>query len=459
MSERKRPERKTPASILVVDDDAAVSKVLCALLEQEGYRATHVGSAEAGLEAMERRPVDTVVTDLKMPGMDGMAFLREVRIRWPDVPVLMLTAHGTVPLAVEAMRRGAADFILKPFDRDELLFSVKKALSSRRGEAPPPRGESEAIDAFVGAGPAMEEVRRTLERAARGRATVLIRGETGTGKEVAARALHRASPRRDAPFIKVHCGALPDTLLESELFGYEKGAFTGATGRKPGRVDLAQGGTLFLDEVGDASPVIQLKLLRLLQDREYERLGGTETLEADVRFVAATHRDLEAMVEAGAFREDLFYRLNVVPVFLPPLRARPGEIRALAQHFCRQFAEQNERPEMALSEEALVRLEAEPWPGNVRELENFVERLVVLSDGPVLTEADVERELARRPPGSVPAGQGTVKGTLEARRKEGEREAILEALERAGNNRTLAARLLVISRRTLYNKLAEYGID
>ncbi len=447
-------------TLLVVDDDPAVSRILCALLEQEGKEAVHVGSAEAGLAKLESQPVDVVITDLKMPGMDGMAFLETVRRRWPDIPVLMLTAHGTVPLAVEAMRHGAADFILKPFDRDELLFAVKKALAARPKEAPPPRLEPADTEGFVGAGPAMEAVRETLARAARGMATVLIRGETGTGKEVAARALHRASPRRDGPFVKVHCGALPDTLLESELFGYEKGAFTGATHRKPGRVDLAQGGTLFLDEIGDASPVIQLKLLRLLQDREYERLGGTETLKADVRFVAATHRDLESLVASGAFREDLFYRLNVVPIFLPPLRDRPGEVRVLAQHFCGHFAAANERPEMHLSDEALALLEAQPWPGNVRELENFVERLVVLSDGPEIGAADVRRELERRPPVSAAVSEaGAADGTLEARRKEGEKEAILEALRRAGNNKTLAARILGVSRRTLYNKLAQYGIE
>jgi two-component system response regulator AtoC len=317
-------------------------------------------------------------------------------------------------------------------------------------------------------------VEALLTRAAAGTATVLVRGESGTGKELAAKVVHDSSPRRAGPFVKLHCAALPETLLESELFGYEKGAFTGAATRKPGRVELAHGGTLFLDEIGDITLHVQVKLLRLIQEREFERLGGTQTLKVDVRFVAATHRPLEEMVKKGEFREDLFYRLNVVPVWLPPLRARPEDVEPLARHFLEVHAKANGRTPFTLTADALQSLQAQPWPGNVRQLQNFMERLVVLSDGPSLTGEDVARELARQPglmptvfqaPAASPslaapvaAPTGSEPKTLESQRRDTERQALLDALKRAGDNRTLAARLLGISRRTLYNKLEEHGL-
>jgi two-component system response regulator AtoC len=441
----------------VVDDEPGIGKVLGALLHQEGIGSHYASSGPEALAVLASRPVDVVVSDLRMPGMDGMQLFARVRARWPEVPVVFLTAHGTVGLAVEAMRAGAADFLLKPVDREELLYTVRKALTRASREAP-----SVLPEGVVGTSGALREVYALLERAARGNATVLLRGESGTGKELAARAVHDHSARHAGPFLAVHCAALPDALLESELFGYERGAFTGAVGRKPGRVELAQGGTLFLDEIGEVTPAVQAKLLRLLQERSFERLGGTSTLRADVRFVAATHRDLEAMVAQGTFREDLYYRLNVVPLWLPPLRARPEDIPALARAFCARFGRENGRSEVALDAGALASLGAQPWPGNVRQLQNFLERLVVLAPGPKLTAADVDRELARRPsmtpaPGSSgrPAA-GAV--SLEHTRREAEREALAQALQRAGDNRTLAARLLGISRRTLYNKLEEHGL-
>jgi two-component system response regulator AtoC len=303
---------------------------------------------------------------------------------------------------------------------------------------------------------------------------VLLRGESGTGKEVAARAIHAASPRSKGPFVKVHCAALPDNLLESELFGYEKGAFTGASTRKPGRVELAQGGTLFLDEIGDVTPAVQVKLLRLLQEREYERLGGVETLKADVRFVAATHRDLEGMIKAGTFREDLFYRLSVVPIWLPPLRDRKEDVAPLARRFCADFGAANGRPGIALAPEAIALLEAQSWPGNVRQLQNFVERLVVLSEGTTLDAELVRRELSRQSPfdaarspqsGSPAIHEPAAKPSdgagalLDVRRREAEREALESALRKAAGNRTLAARILGVSRRTLYNKLEEHRLS
>ncbi|WNG52305.1 sigma-54-dependent Fis family transcriptional regulator [Archangium minus] len=463
--------------MLLVDDDPAVAKVLGALLGQAGLTVHTASHGQEALALLGRKPIDVVVSDVRMPGMSGMELLAEVGRSWPDVPVILLTAHGTVPLAVEAMKAGAADFALKPFDREEILFSIRKALLRAQQQQEGTRPLVKEASSFVGHSTAMAEVQALLTRAATGTATVLLRGESGTGKELAAKAVHDASPRRGGPFVKLHCAALPDTLLESELFGYEKGAFTGAATRKPGRVELANGGTLFLDEIGDITPQVQVKLLRLLQEREFERLGGTQTLKVDVRFVAATHRNLEEMVRKGEFREDLFYRLNVVPVWLPPLRARTEDIEPLVRHFLDVHAKANGRPPFTLTPDGLAALRSQPWPGNVRQLQNFIERLVVLSDGPLITGDEVMREVARQPgivpvaPAPVPvspspstpavpmAGSTNGEGrTLESQRKEMERQALVDALKRAGDNRTLAARLLGISRRTLYNKLEEHGL-
>ena len=440
--------------VLVVDDDAAVGVVLVGLLRQAGHEAEHVTSAGEAIARVASAPVDVVLTDLRMPGMDGMALLGAVKDRAPEVPVIMLTAHGTVERAVEAMKKGAADFLAKPFDREEVLFTVDKALRASRHASEQPAGRPAEDDVpWLGDSPAMREVASLIARAAKATSTVLIRGESGSGKEVAARAIHAASDRRSGPFVPVHCAALPENLLESELFGYEKGAFTGATSRKPGRVELADGGTLFLDEIGEISASVQVKLLRLLQEKEYQRLGGTEALSADVRFVAATHRDLDEMVEEGTFREDLFYRLDVIPIWVPPLRERAADVPPLATRFCRELSERMGRAR-TLSDDALAALTALDWPGNVRELSNFVERLVVFTDDARIEAEDVERELSRQPRrrGAPKKSSGE---TLGDRREEAEREAIREALEKAGGNRTQAARLLGISRRTLYNKLAE----
>jgi two-component system response regulator AtoC len=457
--------------ILVIDDDPAIGTVLGALLRQAGHDALTADSGAAALALLEARHVDVVLSDVKMPGIDGMTLLDRLVEQRPDLPVVLLTAHGTVAMAVDAMKRGAADFLLKPFDREAILFVINKVLAMAARRTDPP--EHPVSRTLIGESTVMHAVHDLVRRAARGSATVLIRGESGTGKELIARAIHDASARRDHPLVKLHCAALPETLLESELFGYEKGAFTGASTRKPGRIELAQRGTLFLDEIGDIPVPMQVKLLRVIQEREFERLGGTETIRIDVRLLAATHRDLESMVASGLFREDLYYRLNVVPLWLPPLRDRTGDIELLARHFCKTHGQANHQPEATLERDAMEVLASLPWPGNIRQLENFVERLVVLSDRAHITAEAVHRELGRDrrigPAGDVPV---EAVGETRDRRCSGpeeelslgyhlrrsEREALDAALVRARNNRTLAARLLGVSRRTLYTKLEEHGL-
>ena len=470
------------ATVLVVDDDVAVGTVLETLLRQDGLQAAHVTSGQAALDVLERRPYEAVITDLRMPGMDGMTLLAEIKRRWPELPVVMLTAHGSVALAVEAMKAGAVEFVLKPFDREELLYVMRKALAASEATADDAPQVADQKTTILGSSPGMVAVREVIAKAAASDATVLIRGESGTGKELVARAVHEQSGRQGAPLIKVHSAALPDTLLESEVFGYEKGAFTGAVRRKPGRVELAEGGTLFLDEIGDITLAVQVKLLRLLQDREYERLGGTKTLSADARFVAATHRDLEAMLSTGEFREDLFYRLNVVTVGLPPLRDRGDDIGMLAQHFCAQLVAANGKPSVSLDPASLGPLQAHPWPGNVRQLQNMVERLVVMAEGDVIGVDEVQRELALQPAGPGEAASKPTESSetanaplvppiappqdgvapegrsLDEWRYNAEHEALVRTLKRCGNNRTQAARVLQVSRRTLYNKLQEHEL-
>ncbi len=454
------------ALVLVVDDDPSVGTVLEALVRQAGMRALHVASGAAALAVVQEQPIDLVVTDLCMPEMDGLTLLSQLSRTAPDLPVVILTAHGTVPRAVEAMRAGAADFLLKPFDREELLFVLRKVL----GASPGSTRESAALasvgpnaQGHVVVSAAMRDVWELVRRAAATTASVLLRGESGVGKEGLARAIHELGPRRAQPFVKLHCAAFPETLLESELFGYEKGAFTGAAHRKPGRVELAQGGTLFLDEIGEISPTVQVKLLRLLQDRQIERLGSTHSVRVDVRIVAATHRPLERMIADGSFREDLFYRIAVVPILVPPLRERPEDIPPLIDAFLARFATEHHRPGVDLDAAARIALGRERWRGNVRELMNFVERLVVLSPRDHISAADVAHELERTraafPPEATAAALGAPHdpGGGPGRRNVS-REELGEALERAGQNRALAARLLGISRRTLYNKLAEHGV-
>jgi two-component system response regulator AtoC len=400
-----------------------------------------------------------MVTDLRMPGMDGMELLVQVTKTWPDVPVIMLTAHGNVPLAVEAMRQGAFEFLLKPFDRVEVLAIVERALLLARRNSAPPTLAAAVERSLLGDSDSLRSLKADVTRAAKSSATVLILGESGTGKELVARAVHEQSPRRGRPFVKLNCAAFPAALLESEIFGYEKGAFTGATKRKPGRVELAEGGTLLLDEIGDYSAETQVKLLRILQEREISRLGGTDTFPVDVRFIAATNKNLPALVTRGEFRQDLYYRLNVLPVSVPPLRARPEDIAELASRFALASGAANGRGDIQIEPAALELMRSQTWPGNVRQLENFVERLVVFSDGLRIGRDDVARELLRDVTTDAELGpHASAQGGLRGARLVAEREAIREALRLSGNNRTRAARLLNMSRRTLYNKLDELGL-
>jgi DNA-binding NtrC family response regulator len=450
------------AQLLVVDDDTAVGQVLAAQLTQAGYKATFVASAEAALATMEKRAFDLVLSDVRMPGLSGLELLKVIRTRSPDLPVILLTAHGTVPMAVEAMRDGAADFMLKPFSRDEVLFVVNKVLGvSEKERAAPPRAAAAKIenaDGMIGRSASLEAARERIRQAAASQANVLVLGETGTGKELVARALHALSPRKGGPFVSVNCGGLPDTLFESEMFGYEKGAFTGAVARKEGRVELAEGGTLFLDEIAELSLPAQVKLLRLLQEKQYERLGGTETRKANVRVVAATHRNLPEMVKAGTFRQDLYQRLNVVSILLPPLRERPEDLELLALHFVKVLGSENGRPKTALAPDAMALLTAQPWrEGNVRQLRGIIERVMVLAPaGDLVDAATVKKHLEEDNLLSSTSGAGAE--TLPERRKDAEKQAVEEALKKAHGNRSVAARILGVSRRTLYNKLEALGL-
>jgi DNA-binding NtrC family response regulator len=455
-------------AVLVVGSDAELAKVVETAASGNAVEISYVETGRDALDRLAKDPFDVLVTDLDLPDMAGSQLVAEVRRQWPEIVSIAVAAETRVSSIVETMRAGADDVLPKPVDPDAMARVLGDAMTRARHAAdlPPPSATLDGRPAFVGQSPPLRKALESVRKAAADTATVLIRGETGTGKELVARMVHDLSPRRQGPFVKVQCSALPDTLLESELFGYEKGAFTGANARKPGRVELAEGGTLFLDEIGDIALPMQGKLLRVLQDRQYERLGGTKPLDVDVRFVAATFRDLESMVKTEQFRSDLFYRLNVVTVWLPPLRARRDDIPELAQHFARWFSTMHAGGLRQFEPDALEALRGARWPGNVRQLENLVHRLVVLGEGAGLTRHAVESELAAvtsfdtqtaAPRGDLPST--SVVGPLDEEVSKAERRALVRALERTKGNRTLAARLLGISRRTLYNKLAEHGLD
>jgi DNA-binding NtrC family response regulator len=442
--------------ILVVDDEANARNALAEILKEEGYSVDTAADGFKALARAEELGPELVLTDLKMPGMDGVKLLDKLREGTPDLPVVVMTAFGAVDTAVAAMRAGAADYLTKPLNTDELLLVVQRSLEAARlrREAAGLRAELAEryrFENIIGAAPQMQQVFKTVAQVAPSRATILLSGESGTGKELVAAAIHQRSPRARGPFVKLHCAALAESLLESELFGHERGAFTGADRRREGRFEQANGGTLFLDEVGEIPLATQVKLLRVLQEHEFERVGGNQSLHVDVRLIAATNRDLKAMVGAGAFREDLFYRLNVINLRLPALRERASDIPALARHFLERYAAENGKPVTRITDLALGRLRAYPWPGNVRELENVIERAVVLAEGDAIDADHLPPDLAAADRSSdVPVIPGSSMEHIE-------RYAITRTLEACGGSTARAAEMLGISVRKIQYKLHEYG--
>jgi len=444
--------------ILVVEDEEKLRRVIQLQLASAGYEVDLAGSAEEGIKVVDR--ADLVLTDLKLPNMDGLEFLSRIRLQNAHVPVIMMTAFGSVETAVEAMKAGATDFLLKPFGYDHLQQVVAKALEVRalrdeNRQLKAELGRRYEFDNIIGRSPGMQEIFETIERVAPTRATVLLAGESGVGKDLIARAIHFHSPRRDRPLVKINCTALPENLMESELFGYEKGAFTGANTSKPGKFEQADTGTVFLDEIGDVPAPIQVKLLRILQEREFERLGSNTTRHIDVRVIAATNQDLRAALEQGTFREDLYYRLNVVPINIPPLRDRKHDIPFLANHFIHKLAPDSGSRVESITEAGMEKLVAYHWPGNVRELENVIERGLVMCTGTTLDAADIRLESAPRPRANhdshfLPEGL-----TLD----QYEQEILKEALRRADGNKSQAARLLGLTRNALRYRLTQMGME
>jgi nitrogen regulation protein NR(I) len=445
--------------VLVVDDEANMRRVLSALVRREGFETVEAANGVAALEILDEEKVDAVLTDLKMPQMNGIELLAEVRRRRVGIPVILLTAHGTIGSAVEALKRGAFDFLTKPFEPDEIRQVVAKAVATRKLEEAETHIEPDEDPdrLLLGRSPALRAVKQVIERVAPTTATVLIGGESGTGKELVARSLHLHSGRHEQPFVKVNCAAIPEGLIESELFGHEKGAFTGASVRKPGRFELADGGTLFLDEIGEMPLPAQPKLLRAIQEGRFYRVGGTGTISVDVRIVAATNRDLEEEVRTGRFREDLFYRLNVVPVTLPTLSERREDVPSLAEFFLRRVVERLGVGARALSAEALSTLARHDWPGNIRQLENTIERAALLSDGPSIEVDDLPAEIAR-PCEELTDPGASLRERVRSATRRIEREAIVEALAATQGNVTRAAEQLGLSRRGLQLKMKELAI-
>jgi DNA-binding NtrC family response regulator len=445
------------ATVLIVDDERNTREGLARALKRQ-YNVLLADQGETALETLSHNEVDIVLSDVRMPGMDGIALMKRILAREPQPICILLTAYGSVETAVEAMKVGAYDFLTKPVNLDHVELLLQRALRSRDIEEEN-RNLSAQLDRkfglenMIGNSAAMHEVYETIRQVAPSRATVLIQGESGTGKELVARALHRLGPRAKNPFIAVHCAALSETLLESELFGHEKGAFTNAMEQRKGRFELADSGSLFLDEIGEIDSATQVKILRVLEERSFERVGGGQSVEVDVRLIAATNKNLKEMVSEGTFREDLFFRLNVVQLQLPPLRERTGDIPLLVGHFVKELSEENNKAIAGVTQDAMQALSAYAWPGNVRELRNLVERMVVLCRGDRLTLRDVPADIKNRDGAS-----GAAVLTANISMEDAEKQLIVSALKRNNNNRTKAAEDLGISRRTLHRKLNEYGL-
>jgi two-component system response regulator AtoC len=450
--------------VLVVDDEKNITFVVGAMLEKAGYEAVVFNDSAAALEAIDSEEFDVVVTDLHMPGPGGMEILDHCQKTNSALPVVLITAFGTVEAAVQALKHGAFDFITKPFDRDDLLNVIQKAVSTYRERTKEPVADASAteISSIIGGSPAMQEVFRVVSKIARSPSTVLVQGESGTGKELVAFEIHRRSDRNSKPFIKINCAAIPATLIESELFGYERGAFTGAVASKPGRFELAHEGTLFLDEVAEMPLEMQVKLLRVLQGQEFDRVGGVNTVKVDVRIITATNKDLEGEVKTGRFREDLFYRLNVVPIHLPPLRERKEDIDLLVKYFIQQFNQRLKKNVTGITPETMASLRTFTWPGNIRQLENVLERMVLMSDGATLRLEDLPEEVALASglinAAGEPTGGTTFKEIVKRQTQSVERELIEKALEETLGNVTRAAERLGLSRKGLQLKIKELGI-
>lgn len=443
-------------TILIIDDEKNIREGLGAALEMEGYKIALASDGKAGLERLVKGDIDLVITDLRMPEVSGEHVLAKVTAENPGVPVIVLTGHGSIDSAVDAMRNGAYDFLTKPLNLDQLVLIVKRALQGRElvlkhKELQEELNSRKSFESIIGKSAEMQKIFEIVRKAAGSKASVLITGESGVGKELIANALHNLSPRRDNSLIKVHCAALSENLLESELFGHEKGAFTGATSLKRGRFELANGGTIFLDEIGEIDQNVQIKILRVLQDKRFERVGGEETLEVDVRVIAATNRDLEAEIAAGRFREDLYYRLNVVHIHVPPLRDRRDDIPLLITAFLQEFAKENGKTIEGIDSRARSALYKFDWPGNIRQLRNCLESAVVMSSGPIIKLEDLPPSIAGSSQTDiieVPAGIPMA---------EAEKMLILQNLAINKGNKTKTADILGIGRKTLHRKLDEYA--
>ncbi|MEE9934993.1 MAG: sigma-54 dependent transcriptional regulator [Deltaproteobacteria bacterium] len=450
--------------ILIVDDELNMRLVLAAMLKKEGYEVTAAADGAEALRILEAGPVAAVVTDLKMPRVDGMELLDRASRQYPDIPVIIITAHGTVATAVEALKKGALDYITKPFELEELKNVVSKAIKTRTLKEnelllPPEDIERAGI---IGASRSTREIFDAITRVAPTTTTILITGETGTGKELVAEAIHRNSPRKKNPLIKINCAAIAETLMESELFGYEKGAFTGAAITKPGRFELAHKGTLFLDEVGEIPRDMQVKLLRVLQEQEFERVGGLKTIRVDVRIIAATNRNLQQSVQEGSFREDLFYRLNVFPIAVPPLRERTDDILPLVEFFVEKFNRKLDLAVTGIAPAVMDMFLRYPWPGNIRELENLIERMMLLARTPLITADEVPPEfkagLEAEALAEAAGDKKPFKDRMRTHMENAEKQMILQCLEESGGNVTRAAKLLGLSRKGLQLKMIKYNL-
>lgn len=458
------------ARILIIEDNDTMREGMAAIVGKMKHQCESASNGQSGLQLLSESAFDLVVTDYKMEGIDGLQVLKQIKEKYPATEVMMITAYGTIDLAVEAMKQGAVDFISKPFSHDEFKLKIERIIDRIQERQEFARLSDENIylrdelaeqfnyGEIIGKSKAMQDVFRTIEKVAATDSSVLIYGESGTGKELVARAIHKSSSRKDKPFVRVNCGALVESLLESELFGHEKGAFTGAVKRKKGRFELAHQGSIFLDEIGDISPNMQLKLLRVLQEREFERVGSEETIQVDVRILVATNKNLSDLVQQGKFREDLFYRLHIIPIYLPPLRERTEDIPLLTQHFIEQLTSELNKPAKQITDAAMEKLLNYPWPGNIRELENAIERAIVLSEKAVIDAADLpilqSTGSDRLPNDILDRFRLDLNATLSAV----EKQLIEKAMNETQGNKNQAAKLLGIGTSLLYYKLEKYKI-